>query len=140
MSREPQHDPPPRPGAGLGARPEGCDGPALRVLGKGNKLRVLPLPADLADMIRALRPDWVFPGRWAGRSMSDDAVGDILSRLLGPGFSGHSLRHRFATKAYGATHDILAVQQLLGHASPATTMGYVRVDQADLRRAALAAS
>jgi integrase len=90
-------------------------------------------------MIEALRSPFIFPSRWPGKHASEDHVGHILSTLLGPGFAGHSLRHRYATKAYGATHDILAVQQLLGHSSPATTMGYVRVDSADLRRAAGAA-
>ena len=64
----------------------------------------------------------------------------MLSRLLGPGVSAHSLRHRYATTIYGATHDLLAVQQLLGHSSPTTTQVYVRRTMDDLRRAASAAS
>ena len=39
----------------------------------------------------------------------------------------HSLRHRYATKVYAATHDLAAVQRLLGHASVATTQVYVAV-------------
>jgi integrase len=117
------------------------DGQAiLRVLGKGGRVRVLPIPEDVAAAVRALRSPWVFPGRWAGQHVSEDQVGHTLSRLLGPGWSGHSLRHRYASRAYAASHDLLAVQQLLEHASPATTMGYVATNMDDLRAAAGAAS
>lgn len=36
----------------------------------------------------------------------------------------HQLRHRFGTQAYSATRDLLAVQDLMGHAHPNTTAGY----------------
>lgn len=37
----------------------------------------------------------------------------------------HTLRHRFGTRAYALTSDLLLVQDLLGHSSPSTTRRYV---------------
>ena len=51
----------------------------------------------------------------------------------------HALRHRYATRAYHATHDIDAVRVLLGHSSVATTQVYVAVADDDLTRAAAGA-
>jgi integrase/recombinase XerC len=52
-----------------------------------------------------------------------------LRTVLGyPGISMHRLRAWFGTSAYRATKDLRAVQELLGHASPATTQLYVDVD------------
>ena len=48
----------------------------------------------------------------------------------------HALRHRYATRAYHATHDIDAVRVLLGHSSVATTQVYVEVADDDLVDAA----
>ena len=39
----------------------------------------------------------------------------------------HLLRHRFATRVLGATHDLAATQDLLGHASPTTTRIYAKL-------------
>lgn len=115
------------------------DGPLLRITGKGRRTRVIPIPADLAARVRALEPEWVFPGRSPGTHMNANHVGTILSGLLGPTASAHYLRHRFASQAYSRSHDLLAVQQLLGHSTPTTTQGYVSLEPADLRRAAGAA-
>lgn len=41
----------------------------------------------------------------------------------------HTLRHRFATRLYALTRDILLVQETLGHASPSTTRIYVPYDR-----------
>ena len=47
----------------------------------------------------------------------------------------HGLRHRFATAVYRATRDIIVVQQLLGHASVATTQRYLAFTDDSLRAA-----
>jgi len=54
-------------------------------------------------------------------------LGKLIARYLPDGWTPHKLRHRFATVAYGDAHDLRAVQQLLGHASVATTQVYVAV-------------
>jgi integrase/recombinase XerC len=114
-------------------------GPILRVTGKGRRTREVPIPRALADQVRALEPEYVFPGRSPGTHMGVNHCGEVLSRLLGSAATAHSLRHRYATRAYSRSHDLLAVQQLLGHSTPTTTQGYVRLDPGDLRRAAGAA-
>jgi len=53
------------------------------------------------------------------------------------GLSNHALRHTGATLAYKYTHDLCAVQDLLGHADPRTSARYARVvDKARMNPAA----
>jgi integrase len=115
-------------------------GDSLRITGKGGRTRVIPIAPDLADQIRASRSDYVFPSKSWGQHVNMNHMGELLSRLLGPGVSGHHLRHRFASKAYAGTRDLLAVQRLLGHSSPATTQVYVQVPMDTLRAVAYDAS
>lgn len=98
----------------------------LRVYGKGRKERVLPLVGELRDELAAFPEGWIFPGRDHGH-LSPARVGELLSDVLGPGYTGHTLRHRFASTAYAGTHDLFAVQSLLGHSQPETTRQYVQV-------------
>jgi integrase len=100
---------------------------SLRVRGKGDRLRIVPLTDDVADELRALPAGYAFPGNEHGH-LSAWWVGRLVARLLPDGLTMHTLRHRFATQAYAGSRDLLAVQQLLGHSSPATTRLYVRVD------------
>ena len=58
---------------------------------------------------------------------------DPPPRGMGPGLTAHTLRHRYASVAYQHTHDLRAVQTLLGHASVATTQVYTAVDDASVR-------
>lgn len=106
-------------------------GPALRVVGKGGKQRWVPLPADLAVWIR-LQHGHVFPT--ASGHMTPAGVGAWYRRVLGT--NPHRLRHRYATLAYHAGHDINAVRDLLGHSNVSTTQQYVAVAGEDLIAAA----
>ena len=108
---------------------------ALRITGKGGRTRVIPLHPDLADAL-AGREGWIFPGQ-SGGHMTPDAVGVRLSRLLGKGWTAHTLRHAFATNAYAEGGNLIAIQQLLGHSSVATTQRYTQVPDDALRRAVL---
>lgn len=114
-------------------------GARLRICGKGGHVRIVPISAKSAAAIAARGPGYVFPGRWPGQPMRPDTVGKRIKRALGPGWTAHTLRHGFATAAYRSGHDLRAVQELLGHASPATTARYVAVDD-DAARAAAAAA
>lgn len=105
-------------------------GPALRVQGKGGKTRCVPIPADLAQWV-SLQHGFVFGGMSAG------GVGKWFTRHVG--VHPHTLRHRYASRAYAGSHDIEAVRDLLGHASVATTQGYVAIAGDDLAHAARAA-
>lgn len=106
-------------------------GRSLVVNGKGNKQRIVPLPDDLADLISAC-DGYVFPGRFGGH-VEESYIGDRLSSLLGDGWTAHSLRHRYATATWQATHDLLLVSKLLGHASVETTQVYVAMPDERLR-------
>lgn len=108
------------------------NGWSLVVHGKGARQRVIPLPDDLAHRLLELPDGWAFPGNDHGH-LSPRWVGKLVSRMLPPGVGMHTLRHRFATRAYAIERDVLTVQQLLGHASPVTTTHYVLVDD-DVRR------
>lgn len=116
-------------------------GTSLVVHGKGGKDRTVPLSDDLArEITDRARGGWAFPARFGDGHMTEGAVGHKVGRLLGDGWGMHSLRHRFATRAYVGSSDLLAVQQLLGHASPTTTQRYVLVDAGRLRAAMAAAA
>lgn len=108
-------------------------GRSLVVTGKGDKQRIVPLPDDLADEIQS-HAGWLFPGRWTGH-VEQSYVNRHISRLLPDGWGCHSLRHRYATVTYQATHDLLLVSKLLGHASVETTQIYVALPDSRLRAA-----
>ena len=98
----------------------------LYVTGKGGRTRVLPV--EHPDLVAAFtRADgWLFPGRDHGH-LSPGTVSRILSEALPAGWTGHTLRHRFATRAYAGTRDVLAVGRALGHSRPETTRRYVQL-------------
>jgi integrase/recombinase XerC len=110
---------------------------SLVVHGKGSRDRVVPLPPALALELRRRGPGFVFPGEDGGH-LSPRWVGKIATRLLPADWTLHTLRHRFATRAYGLERDLLVVQTLLGHSSPVTTRRYVMVDEDRLRTTVLA--
>lgn len=118
--------------------PEGFQ---LIVHGKGDKQRVIPIGSELAADIADICPEggFVFPGKIDGH-LSPGYVGKLLSRIMPPGWSGHKLRHRFATRGYAGTRDILAVQIALGHSSVATTQRYTLVTPREVRSVSEAAA
>jgi site-specific recombinase XerD len=108
---------------------------SLRVLGKGSKIRVVPLPRRLALELRSQDAGWVFPGKIDGH-LSAHRVSELISAALPVGVTAHMLRHRFASATYQTSgHDIRAVQELLGHSSVATTQIYTAIQSDALRRA-----
>lgn len=114
----------------------------LRVKGKGGHERMVPMPDDLALIIRDLR-GWVWPNHDNPREHVDSKwVGTRVARELnrhvdvGARVTTHALRHRFASRAYAAGTDLPAVQNLLGHAKPETTMQYTWIPEDNLTSAA----
>lgn len=102
---------------------------SLLVHGKGGKERVVPLPGTLARAIQDLPPGYLFPGDWGPGHLSPAYVGKIIARVMPEGWTMHTLRHRFGTRAYAHQSDLLLVQELLGHASPSTTRRYIELDR-----------
>lgn len=110
----------------------------LRVVGKGDKTRLVPVSEELAHWIRSF-PGWCFasPVR-PGEPVIPSVLGKRLKRLLGGDarWTTHTVRHRFACVAYSHSHDLRAVQELLGHESVATTQIYTKVADERLRAVA----
>lgn len=111
------------------------DGPSLRIVGKGQRVRIVPLRPEV---IAALRDSgWPVSGRFfpkAGPKSASTRVGRLLRQVgCPPLYSFHSLRHRYGTEVYRASRDIRLVQELLGHASLQTTQAYVAFDDEQAR-------
>ncbi|MFL2002159.1 tyrosine-type recombinase/integrase [Microbacterium sp. A1-JK] len=108
------------------------DGWSLLIHGKGNKERIVPVPIALAETILAMPSGFLFPGRDEGH-LTPRFVGKQMAAILPEEWTAHTLRHRFATRAYAATHDLLLVQHMLGHSSPATTRRYIEYGRSEMR-------
>jgi site-specific recombinase XerD len=108
----------------------------LTITGKGSKVRRVPIHPLLEEQLREVqrRGGYAFPNVDGG-PITPDAMGRRIARALPGKWSAHSLRHYFAGNVYRASHDIRAVQQLLGHASISTTEIYTHVDDSELERA-----
>jgi integrase len=102
---------------------------------KGRGERVLPLPdfvvAELAAFGLPAR-SYVFPRADGGRGPNRPwTISHLASEHLHRcGYSDtlHSLRHRYISAAYKASHDLRLCQELAGHRSPETTAGYAAYD------------
>ncbi len=118
---------------------EDLAGWSLVVHGKGSRDRIVPLPDQLAAELRLYCPrGFAFPGNYGAGHLSPRWVGKLVTKLLPGEHTMHALRHRFATEAYAVDRDTFTVQELLGHASPATTRRYVRLPRENLRRTVVA--
>jgi len=123
------------------------DSGLLRVRGKGSKERIVPVGTFAARSLDAYlvrsRPSLVgtkaeralFLNRRGGR-LSRQSIWEIIQRsgeTCGVEVSPHSLRHSFATHLIEGGADVRVVQELLGHASVATTQIYTLVTIDTLR-------
>jgi site-specific recombinase XerD len=64
---------------------------------------------------------------------------NVVTAVPPDGYAMHTLRHRFATRAYRGSRNLRSVQTLLGHASIATMERYTAVDDDEVRAAAACA-
>lgn len=112
----------------------------LLVHGKGGKDRRVPVTyPEIVEAI-ASADGWVFPNVQRGGHLTPNHVSKILSGLLPGKWTGHTLRHRFGTRSFAGSRDLLAVSALLGHASTETTLIYVQLPDDHLRDAVRAAA
>ena len=115
----------------------------LRVTGKGNKTRYLPIGGKAVEAVQRwlkLRPDYsrdpsqpaLFLSqrgqRISARNVQQRLRQLILRQGIGQHLSPHMLRHSFATHMLESSSDLRAVQELLGHANIATTQVYTHLD------------
>ena len=127
-------------------------GDTVRIVGKGNKMRVLPVLAAVRDAIEAYRgqqpfvlkpEDKLFRAKRGGELSPrhvQASLQHMRSRLgLSDRATPHALRHSFATHLLGSGADLRSIQELLGHASLSTTQKYTQVDAEKLLSAYAAA-
>ena len=123
-----------------------------KVQGKGSKQRMVPLGDAAIETIqkyldrsrprmaqpRPSESDWLFLSR-SGRQMRREAIWELVKKYaliagISIELSPHTLRHSFATHLLAGGADLRQVQELLGHASIATTQIYTHVDQTRLKK------
>lgn len=123
------------------------DDKVVRVLGKGNKERIVPVGTKAIFAIQSwLKIRQNLPGKNScihdaealflserGRRLSPRSVQSRLSKwAISKGLPGklhpHMLRHSFASHILESSHDLRAVQELLGHADISTTQIYTHLD------------
>lgn len=120
-------------------------GETLRITGKGNKERIVPVLGAARDAMAAylaacpfdVQPDApVFKGARGGalnpRMVQKTMANVRMSLGLPASTTPHAMRHSFATHLLSSGGDLRAIQELLGHASLSTTQAYTAVDQARL--------
>ena len=120
--------------------------------GKGDKQRVVPLGRRAIEAVEnylahergklaersPVPPLWLLlSGR--GRRLSRERIWELIKRYAArvgapPEISPHTLRHSFATHLLAGGADLRMVQEMLGHASIATTQIYTHVDSSRLKR------
>jgi site-specific recombinase XerD len=120
----------------------------LRVVGKGGRERVVPVDAaffaELAAYLHRERPPGlataecfvVLRGPTAGQPLSEAGLRSLFRyHRQSSGASRvrpHRLRHTYGTELAAAGIDLLSLRQLMGHASPETTAGYVHLSNQHL--------
>lgn len=122
----------------------------IRVQGKGNKQRLVPIsPRAIKEItnwmkdrngqwrIRKEYEDYVFLARW-GKNISRIMVFHLIKELahkasIEKNISPHTFRHSFATHLLEGGANLRAIQCMLGHESIATTEIYTHIDRNRLR-------
>ena len=115
--------------------------------GKGNKDRVVPLGEQAIDALKAWRrampiawePDGPVVTNLRGTRLSTRSVEKIVAqRMIDTGLTAtitpHGIRHCFATHMLNAGADLRSIQEMLGHASLATTQRYTHVSVNHLKK------
>jgi site-specific recombinase XerD len=125
------------------------DARTVRLLGKGNKERIVPL----GEPVRAAVARWLRSGRPAlveghttvvfcdrrGQRLQQRTIRHMVTRRAAAAgltkVTPHTLRHSYATHLLEGGADLRSVQELLGHAMLATTQIYTHVSREQLRTA-----
>jgi integrase/recombinase XerD len=124
-------------------------GETVRVLGKGRKERIIPVGSVALDWIsrylqkvrqyRDTKDNALFIDLINGHRLSSNTLNQIIREYsqtsrLNKRVTAHTFRHSCATHLLQNGADIRYIQEMLGHASPATTQIYTRVAIPDLKK------
>jgi site-specific recombinase XerD len=115
----------------------------LRVIGKGNKERLLPVPQPVHESLRRMWQAadhrdrrWLFPNGWRTGPVAPNVLtrtfADAVKAANLPGgrrATPHTLRHAYATRLFEKKVDTRVVQVLLGHENIATTTIYTHLTE-----------
>jgi site-specific recombinase XerD len=111
----------------------------LRVIGKRNKERILPLTESILDTLRKIwkthrSKKWLFPSRRIVTHLPDTTARNAFNKArdecgFEDSFRPHSLRHSFATHMLQRGVDIRIIQILLGHSSIRSTEIYTHLTE-----------
>lgn len=105
--------------------------------GKGERKRSVPTHPDIWAAVHKLPAGLIGAGYSA--AMISEKINREADRLGIPSVTAHRLRHLAGTTWQRALRDIRVTQELMGHASPATTAVYAAASADDMRAAVLAA-
>lgn len=116
----------------------------VRVVGKGNKERLAPLPQPLYEDLRRMwtlhrHPVWMFGNRRGTHHVDPGSIYKTFALARqAAGLDGtltpHCLRHSFATRLFDAGAPAETVRILLGHASVRTTQVYLHLTEASRKQ------
>jgi integrase/recombinase XerD len=111
----------------------------LRIIGKGNKERRVPLPQPVLDALRRMwkthhNPRWLFPNRAGTRPVTYDVLARTLAAAARTAgirrrVTPHMLRHSYATRLLENGVDLRTIQILLGHQSISSTLIYTHLTE-----------
>lgn len=116
----------------------------IRIKGKGNKERLVPLLDEVRNKVNSLidicpyvkksdPESYVFFGKHGKKldpAVFQKVIKNIRNNLgLEEGVTPHSFRHSFATHLLSNSGDILSIQELLGHSNVSTTQRYTKIDK-----------
>ena len=116
---------------------------SIKVLGKGNKERVLPITSRAVkaisnylnngrtELMNEKSQNYMFLGIRGGQ-LRDREIRRVVNLRVGT--FPHSLRHTFATHLLEGGADLRVVQELLGHNDPTTTQIYTHVSKKQLKK------
>ena len=115
----------------------------LRVVGKGNKERVVPVPKEVHQGLRRMwqakdhrDPRWLFPNGWRTGPVATHVLTRTFAEAVkaanlpgGRRATPHTLRHSYATRLFENKVDTRVVQAFLGHENIATTTIYTHLTE-----------